>query len=348
VPLPPIDPRSLSIFVFGPGVGELVCVHAPPGEWIVVDGCSAHGRGYARQVIEHYQACVRLIVLTHPHTDHARGVAEVVDVATRGPKAKWPKLGMVPPPVTEGAGEVRDPQAHFEGGVAEQAVAAIVDRWERCPTCRWDMRPGTTFEVGEVEVTALSPDNATRRKAQEKLQKGQGLDWNQMASALLLEWEGRRVLLGSDLVEKPGRGWTEVMDRSGQAAQHGMFKVPHHGSRAALHGPLLRAASRQAEAPVWVVTPFASQNLPRFDDKGGVAFLQRYVDVVHLTGLPTGYRKQGGQPQRIRRRDLARSTGAWRSSPPPPGFPDCYVQVTFSAGAAAPEIRYGAGSVRVT
>jgi hypothetical protein len=64
--LPELDPENLWLFVFGPGVGELVVVRAPPGAWLVVDGCRAARVPYAEKLLDHYRATPDIVVLTHP------------------------------------------------------------------------------------------------------------------------------------------------------------------------------------------------------------------------------------------------------------------------------------------
>jgi len=90
--LPDLSPDSLYVFTFGPGTGELVAVRAPPDDWLIVDGCSGNGVGYGAKLLEHYSARPSIIVLTHPHTDHARGLGDVIDVATPFASQRLPRF----------------------------------------------------------------------------------------------------------------------------------------------------------------------------------------------------------------------------------------------------------------
>jgi glyoxylase-like metal-dependent hydrolase (beta-lactamase superfamily II) len=72
--LPSLAPDRLQVLIFGPGFGELVLVRAPPGDWLVLDGCATRDvASYALAVLDHYhhQNNVRFIAMTHPHEDHA-------------------------------------------------------------------------------------------------------------------------------------------------------------------------------------------------------------------------------------------------------------------------------------
>ena len=349
MPLPTIDPKALQIFVFGPGTGELVVVRSPPDDWMVLDGCSARSAGYGRLLLEHYQAQPTLIVLSHPHLDHARGLADVIDRATRGrPQADWPVIGMVAPSQTTGSGDLRDLGAHYDGGIAEEAVSAILTCWETAPQCRSDLPQGLTLQLGASKLTVVGPSPAARNQAWARVKAGQAFNPNTIATALLLEWQGQRVLLGSDLVEAPGGGWTEAVGAlSGGWPASAVVKVPHHGSAAAIHHAAVVPAGA-ATPPELVVTPFAPQRLPKPNAGGGLAVLLSHAPHVHLTALPVAYAEQGVSPDRVSLGALASAPRGLGRSPPTPGFPDCFVAVELRPGAGPPVVSHGPGSLVVT
>ena len=80
----PPEANQLEISVFGPGTGECVLVHIGDGDWIVVDSCI--DRRTQRPVALDYLASLRvdvavrvkLVVATHWHDDHIRGLADVL------------------------------------------------------------------------------------------------------------------------------------------------------------------------------------------------------------------------------------------------------------------------------
>ena len=78
----------------------------------------------------------------------------------------------------------------------------------------------------------------------------QPFDRNVISTALLLTWRGRRILLGSDLVESPGYGWSNTLVLEPELADHDLFKVPHHGSDQALHDEKLKEMKRLLGEPV--------------------------------------------------------------------------------------------------
>lgn len=335
--LPALAADALHIFVFGPGTGELVAVRAPPDDWLIVDGCGVGRTKYGPALLDHYRAPPRLVALTHPHSDHAAGVADVVDAFTQGRPEAWPQLGLLWPTPRDRV-SMRDLQAYFRGGLVEDALSAIRDRWRRYPACRWNMDVGTSTRLGAATVTSLSPEAGPRREALRSWARGDGYDPNRIATVLDVTWNGHHVLLGSDLVEQPGGAWTAVAPRCARALV--ATKVPHHGATNALHASWMRGS------PSLAVTPFASSNLPRFDQTGGIARMLAVVDRVHLTALPRAHGQQGGSGQRLTRRQLER-LGDLELDPPVPGWPDCYVLLSI-APSGSTRVTHGPGSVELT
>lgn len=322
--LPDVDDEALQIWLFGPGTGELVVVRAPPGQWLVVDGCSADREGYAQRLLGHYGARPSLVVMTHPHLDHASGLREVIETATRGPRETWPRLGMVPTPDATGAGDLWDGFASLTGGLVEQVVATIVQRWTENPACRWELELGSSERLGEASVRVLSPVSAERVAAATAWMTEKAYDFNRAATALLVTWNGRRVLLGSDLVEVPGGGWTSATGQDSSLADHDVYKIAHHGSLGGL-GPQSTRPRRPA-LRAWLCTPFARQGLPRAGDGNGLDRLLAIEDEILLTALPRAHGEQGGGVHAVSRADLqdpAKFVSTERTS----GFPDCWVSV---------------------
>jgi glyoxylase-like metal-dependent hydrolase (beta-lactamase superfamily II) len=131
---------------------------------MIVDGCGVGRTRYGTALLAHYQAAPKLLALTHPHRDHAVGVADVIDACTQGPPGHWPKLGLLWPSPRDRV-SMRDLQAYFAGGLVEDALSAIRDRWRRAPACRWDLDVGAATALGEATVTVMSPERGPRREA---------------------------------------------------------------------------------------------------------------------------------------------------------------------------------------
>lgn len=345
--LPDLSPDALHVLTFGPGTGELVLVRAPPDAWLVIDGCAAGGIAYAQEVLDHYGARPAIVILTHPHVDHAKGVADVVDRFTpKGDQAAWPLLGMTRPPCHPGAGDLTDPVAHLAGGDAQHAISAIVTRWTRNAACRWDMQVGDRRALGSASVLVLSPQSTARRTLEAAVADRRAFDWNTLSTALCVEWGPHRLVLGSDLVERPERGWSAALRSNRDIVRHRVLKIPHHGSRNAHVAALYQRANEQD--PVCVCTPFASRRLPRSEDGEGLARILGHVPTVYLTALPRKHDEQSSDaPLRVRRSDLRRPLDGFTEDTRAPSFPDCYVIVSLFSDRDTPSIELGPGSVVV-
>src|SRR4051812_1212421 len=77
----PPEPDELEVSLFGPGVGECVVVHIGAGEWLVVDSCidpstrKPVALDYLTAMNVDVSRMVKLVVVTHWHDDHMRGVS---------------------------------------------------------------------------------------------------------------------------------------------------------------------------------------------------------------------------------------------------------------------------------
>lgn len=328
---------KLNLWVFGPGVGELVVAHVPPDGWLAIDGCSAKAENFAPRFFEAMGERPTHILMTHPHLDHARGVQELIESHTKG-AAPWPRLGLLMPPRAK---TIRgSSQAAYDGKVALGVMNAMKTRWARAPACAWTPSVGSTEPIGAGVIRILSPEAGLL-----PAKPPPGFDWNTAATALAIEWAGHRVVLGSDLVENPGAGWSSALHRTPAIRVHGILKFAHHGSLEAQHPPFLARLHSEKEA-VYVGTPFASEGLPRFKKNDGADVLLRYSSKLHLTGLPQAYERQNRKPRQWPRARLARLHKPIAADDPVAKFPSCYVHLTLD-GTGKTKLAFGPGSVIV-
>lgn len=81
----PPEENQIEVSLFGPGYGESILIHYGDGNWIIVDSCIDPTSRLAAPLT--YLKClgvnlardVRLIVATHWHDDHIRGLGSVVE-----------------------------------------------------------------------------------------------------------------------------------------------------------------------------------------------------------------------------------------------------------------------------
>jgi glyoxylase-like metal-dependent hydrolase (beta-lactamase superfamily II) len=78
--------NELELSLFGPGIGESLVIHSGNGEWVVVDSCLDEQRravalSYLESLGVGVAAQVKLVLVTHWHDDHIRGMSQVVAAA---------------------------------------------------------------------------------------------------------------------------------------------------------------------------------------------------------------------------------------------------------------------------
>jgi hypothetical protein len=233
----------------------------------------------------------------------------------------------------------------FIAGVTRRAIAAVQSRWSESPACRWDVNAGDLELLGDATLRVLSPRAEVREQQLDLWRMRQPFDRNVISTALLLTWRGRRILLGSDLVESPGYGWSNTLVLEPELGDHDLFKVPHHGSDQALHDEVLRPRSRVPE-PLRVFTPYGSSRLPRFHPGEGAHRVVSHGGKSYLTGLPRPHAEQSGRAEARTLTEL-RTHDTITFDPTTTGFPDCYVLVSIPPDGGPPKIEQGPGSVRV-
>ncbi|XXY95736.1 hypothetical protein WME98_43555 [Sorangium sp. So ce296] len=313
----------------------------PPDAWMVVDGCSAATTDYAAAVLSHYHARPRIVILTHPHDDHSGGLVSVIEAATpHDRKETWPRIGMLVPPESD-VGR----SAGFIGCVTAEAIAAIESRWSESPACRWDMNIGDLEPLGGAMLRVLSPRADVRAEALRRWQMGQRFNANVISTALLLTWRGRRLLLGSDLVERPASGWSHALVVDPQLGDDDLLKVPHHGSDEALLDDILRPGARVPD-PLRLFTPYSPKRLPSFAAGKGAHRVVSHGGTSYLTGLPRRHAMQSGRAE-ARTLTALRAHDTITFDATTTGFPDCYVLVSVPPDGGPPTVEQGPGSLRV-
>ena len=236
---------EFELTLFGPGYGECVFLHVGDGVWAIVDSCideagTPRALGYLESISVDAAKAVRLIVATHWHDDHMRGMAQLVEAcksadfccATALCKKEFLKISAVQ----------RSRHLIAAGSGTDEIfnVFSLLQKRKLTPTHAIANRP--IFASHGCKISSLSPSDAAFRTflgAISNLMPSEGetkkrmpdLLPNQAAVGLWVEVDDVVVLLGSD-VERAG--WTEILQGGmrppGKASA---FKIPHHGSASA-------------------------------------------------------------------------------------------------------------------
>ncbi|MFH0825579.1 MAG: hypothetical protein V2B18_22725 [Pseudomonadota bacterium] len=283
--VPPSNDQ-IELSLFGSGFGEAILIHFGNNHWAIVDSCLEPASRkpaslvYMETLGIDWAVAVKLIVISHWHDDHIRGISSIVEkcpaaevfISAAMKEKEFRKLVVASEEqdvaATRGIDEFSRIFAILEerkqsGARFNPPKIAIQDR----PLLHEHMRvSGNDFEV---KITALSPSDASVYLAQrsfDRLYAGQikslirvpPPEPNDAAVALWVEIGCHKILLGSDLESgtDPTRGWAGVLSnfrRNGGPA--GIFKKAHHGA-ATSHHPRLGSELLSTDAHTMLTTWF--------------------------------------------------------------------------------------------
>ena len=240
--LPP-GPEQFEVTLLGPGYGESIVLHVGEGSWIIVDSCiDASGSARPLQYLESIgvdpTGAVRLVVATHWHDDHIRGMAAVVKACPRADFCCATALcdrefltvvdALHRRPLTRdrtGVREMHDVLSHLHAAGTGPTFASANRRIYAANECEvWSLSPSdSSFETFLASVGEMLPaQGATTTRVPD-------LRPNDIAVALWIRVGDAAALLGSDLERK---GWFEILRSTARPTDKAtVFKVSHHGSQ---------------------------------------------------------------------------------------------------------------------
>ena len=282
---------ELEVVVFGPGVGECIVLHLGMGRWIVVDSC-VNPKTKRPVALDYFDAigldpgAVRLVLATHWHDDHVKGISDLFSVT---PNAKFAcsqaldydefftliGVGRRAPFVSQSSGldEFRymlDELTRRSTKVRPEAVAPIFASEAQVlyqsstglEAKLWAMSPSpATIQLAQHAIARLvpSPGSPPLKIVRQTPNADSVVAWTEVA--------GVRVLLGADLEDtaNAATGWKAIVESErlpeGKAL---VVKVPHHGSKNAHNEDVWER--RIEPHAIAAVTPFTKQGLPRSTD----------------------------------------------------------------------------------
>lgn len=294
----PPEPNEFEVSLFGPGVGECVVVHLGQGDWMVVDSCLsgklARSTERRKPVALEYLyelgvdvgSQVKLILVTHWHDDHIRGIGHLLSEASSAKFACSMALRsdeffrLV-------ASKAHIKHVHHTSGVDE--FDEVLDVLNRRSSSNNDVGPDHFVTDGKVlytsvdegfcvQVSALSPSAQTIHDAMRNIgklipQNGEIIRSipvvapNDSSIVLHLEFGRTSILLGGDLEigRDDRRGWRAILCSDNHISPSEAFKISHHGSENA-H---LENAWDQLlkENPLCLLTPYNRGKKPLPSEK---------------------------------------------------------------------------------
>lgn len=345
---PPND--SLLLVVMGPGMGESILVGWPPNSWLVVDSfCRTSGATEAHPAVDALEAfggALQAVALTHPHEDHVRGFASLIErLAADGKVGWWPSA------VTSG-GRWSTSNAAFaqRNGANEQAVAAIHRAWSELPSSKWELiADQPAISLGDASIEVLTPLHETI----EEHRSLKAPDINELSSAMRLTWYDCAVLLGADLVNS--RGWDKLESSLGALAfaTSAAMKIAHHGSLEAQHPVALGTAPTPGRTLVG--SPYnRGEKVPAYRDGEEVELILGVSADLYMSGHH-GARPPDCGTETVSRSslrpavlDLSGGIGAVTLDAIQPSVDECWFATRLDATGALLSIDRGPGSLHVT
>jgi beta-lactamase superfamily II metal-dependent hydrolase len=331
---------GLQLFLFGPGTGESIALRSEGSGWIVIDSLQRRDGHVvvnpALELVRADDAELSCVVLTHPHADHAGGVADLVALAMESNAVvssvdefiRTPRDWDADPVIGEDTGAVG------EYGKVETATAAIRRSWRLGRAIPWKIVAGDSMTFGDVRLTALWPDQATAAAW-----NGRRSTANTVSTPHLVEWHDLRLLLGADL---PCAQWRQVAAEGHGVPlhEHGGCKLPHHGSIGARED--VWAAGQASRS--WALAGYSNgdKKLPDLAPGGGAETLLEDVERLALTALPFATHLPAGAwsltpAAALRARRPGRESAQWGTADEPPrsGPMDGWVKLTFQPDGSA-------------
>ena len=318
--------------LLGPGYGESIALHIGGGAWVLVDSClDEDGMPAALRYLEGIGVdparAVVLVVATHWHDDHIRGMARTLEAC--GKAVFCCAAALCQNEFLSIVGALEERRFCVAGSGAREIHGVFTRLRETVSQPTFAVANRLVFACGPCKIWALSPDDMAFQSFLQSIGRlvpdaGQAktrmrtLSPNATAVVLWVDVEDVAVLLGADM-EK--RGWAAIL-QSGErpAGKASAFKVPHHGSANADEPGVWQ---RMLDAdPVAVLTPWrrGNRSLPSQSDMRRILSC---TQKAYATANPmaTAGARRGGRSQAVARtiresgvqlRDLATTLSAVR------------------------------------
>lgn len=359
---PPAD-DEVEVSVFGPGYGESVLVHLGNQEWMIVDSCvdlasrTPASLNYLRALGVALNTSVKLVIATHWHDDHIRGLATIIESCA---EADFVCSAALRPPEFLTLVNLLGKQSMMENsGVDEfsRILQILEDRaktghrkklkWAMVDRTLWEREANRSSAPLPAQVRAFSPSDKALElaftefgkllpRSRTPKRRVTAQRPNHVAVVIGASIGNVNVLLGSDLEEQndPELGWRAIVESSIRPTEKAfLFKIPHHGSKNGDHPPVW--SELLIENPIAFLSPF---------QKGSVA-LPTPSDIERIkTNTDHAFLSARLSPKKVKRgaavEKTIRETVRWiRRVPDTSGQLRCRIKASAAGhGAGIPRI----------
>ncbi|MDV7338141.1 MBL fold metallo-hydrolase [Terasakiella sp. A23] len=280
------------ITIFGPNFGESILVDNGNNHWMLIDSCldpETHepvALKYLKEKGLDPAAAIKLIVISHWHDDHVKGMADIIKQCKNAkivmPGAlldeefiEFAVSFLSATPITGGNGtrEITSVLEYLAESGREPEMALDNKVIERFPAEDINSSSDTVIHTlspsNEQYIQFLTAISENHRQIGEAGKKAIRQKPNHVAIAIWVESNDLNILLGSDLEEtgNPKLGWSAILNSSARPrGKADVYKVSHHGSENGDHDEIW--TKLLSDAPLCVLTPFVNGavRLPRKKD----------------------------------------------------------------------------------
>ena len=297
---------ELEVSVFGPGIGESIAVHLGRRQWIIVDSCcdtddEPAAITYLEDIGVDTASEVKLIVASHWHDDHIRGISKVYSKCFA---ARFSCAGVLRKDefctLVVAYGE--DPMIKHKGVREFYRIFCEMQELPSEDPRRnpiWALENKTLLhEDGRYSVKALSPSDEAVTQALQDMSAFLPKDneptrnlisenANHAAVVLSVTLGIWNILLASDLqhTANPLLGWTAIVNSPGRTkSKAALLKIPHHGSETG-NAPGIWT-DLVCHRPLGVVTPY-NRGVTKLPTKKSLKLLSKSCSQLYYTALPT-------------------------------------------------------------
>lgn len=277
--------NEIEISVLGPGYGECILIHIGSNHWFVIDSCIKSGEtnpaalDYFDLINVDPSNAVKLVIATHWHDDHIRGLGQIFQACTNATFICSEALkcdeflnliriyGADSSIETSGSDEFQTiieelkKREKEKNGAQDILKFAVADRplWNssveddigvNCSA--HSLSPNdSALLASRLEFANIFPENISYKNNLPMLHP------NQTAVVLLIEVEEFSILLGADLEEnKKHESWSIIINSKTRPQNKASFyKIAHHGSQNGDHPKIWDELL--VKNPVAVLTPFS-------------------------------------------------------------------------------------------
>lgn len=255
--LPSNETLEISLIGTGGGYGESVVLHIGNSQWIVVDSCTdpTNGKCLPLEFLSmrgvNLANDVKLIICTHWHDDHIKGISEILRKCTSSnfsmAKANDINKFLRLVGLDSKLSQYEETESSFYE--INECIEIIKERKLTVIRSGQDRTLYTHNENGiNATIQSLSPSDKVMNDFDLEIstlitefgasnRKIQTQSPNEKSVVLLINVNNHNVLLGADLEESsdPQKGWAAIVENSQciKNIQSDFFKIPHHGSKTA-------------------------------------------------------------------------------------------------------------------